>query len=168
MKCFNTSVNIKKNYIVIRYSGALFTARYYSLSPFLEIFFSSLVHQLALQLISRPNGVLLVSKKACLLVRLESGRVVCPELHSEDHYEEMNVANSTFLSFLSLSLFLFFFLFKKEGEERSQENFRMGFFRKGGGGKKLSLNGRTHGAYFQSNLKLRAFVERVSQNCSEG
>ena len=119
MKCFNTSVNIKKNYIVIRYSGALFTARYYSLSPFLEIFFSSLVHQLALQLISRPNGVLLVSKKACLLVRLESSRVVCPELHSEDHYEEMNVANSTFLSFLSLSLSLsFFFFFKKEGEER--------------------------------------------------
>lgn len=88
---------------------------------FLGIFFSSLVHQLALQLISRPNGVLLVSKKACLLVRLESGRVVCPEFHSEDHYEEMNVANSTFLSFLPLSLslsFSFFFLFKEEGEER--------------------------------------------------
>ena len=136
MKCFNTSVNIKKNYIVIRYSGALFTARYYSLSPFLEIFFSSLVHQLALQLISRPNGVLLVSKKACLLVRLESGRVVCPELHSEDHYEEMNVANSTFLSFLSLSLFFFFLLFQEGRGGTPIGEFSYGIFSQGRGRKK--------------------------------
>ena len=132
MKCFNTSVNIKKNYIVIRYSGALFTARYYSLSPFLEIFFSSLVHQLALQLISRPNGVLLVSKKACLLVRLESSRVVCPELHSEDHYEEMNVANSTFLSFLSLSLFLFSSFSRRKGRNAHRRIFVWDFFAREG------------------------------------
>ena len=139
MKCFNTSVNIKKNYIVIRYSGALFTARYYSLSPFLEIFFSSLVHQLALQLISRPNGVLLVSKKACLLVRLESSRVVCPELHSEDHYEEMNVANSTFLSFLSLSLFLFSSFSRRKGRNAHRRIFVWDFFAREGEEKNFLL-----------------------------
>lgn len=139
MKCFNTSVNIKKNYIVIRYSGALFTARYYSLSPFLEIFFSSLVHQLALQLISRPNGVLLVSKKACLLVHLESGRVVCPELHSEDHYEEMNVANSTFLSFLSLSLFLFSSFSRRKGRNAHRRIFVWDFFAREGEEKNFLL-----------------------------
>lgn len=139
MKCFNTSVNIKKNYIVIRYSGALFTARYYSLSPFLEIFFSSLVHQLALQLISRPNGVLLVSKKACLLVRLESSRVVCPELHSEDHYEEMNVANSTFLSFLSLSLFLFSSFSRRKGRNAHRRIFVWDFFAREGKEKNFLL-----------------------------
>lgn len=139
MKCFNTSVNIKKNYTVIRYSGALFTARYYSLSPFLEIFFSSLVHQLALQLISRPNGVLLVSKKACLLVRLESSRVVCPELHSEDHYEEMNVANSTFLSFLSLSLFLFSSFSRRKGRNAHRRIFVWDFFAREGEEKNFLL-----------------------------
>lgn len=140
MKCFNTSVNIKKNYTVIRYSGALlFTARYYSLSPFLEIFFSSLVHQLALQLISRPNGVLLVSKKACLLVRLESSRVVCPELHSEDHYEEMNVANSTFLSFLSLSLFLFYSFSRRKGRNAHRRIFVWDFFAREGEEKNFLL-----------------------------
>lgn len=124
---------------MIRYSGALFTARYYSLSPFLEIFFSSLVHQLALQLISRPNGVLLVSKKACLLVRLESSRVVCPELHSEDHYEEMNVANSTFLSFLSLSLFLFSSFSRRKGRNAHRRIFVWDFFAREGEEKNFLL-----------------------------
>lgn len=136
MKCFNTSVNIKKNYTVIRYSGALlFTARYYSLSPFLEIFFSSLVHQLALQLISRPNGVLLVSKKS-LSPRSPWIRPRClPSFIQKTTTRKWML--QILRSFLfSLSLFFFFLLFQEGRGGTPIGEFSYGIFSQGRGRKK--------------------------------
>ena len=138
MKCFNTSVNIKKNYTVIRYSGALlFTARYYSLSPFLEIFFSSLVHQLALQLISRPNGVLLVSKKS-LSPRSPWIRPRCLPRASFRRPLRGNECCKFYVPFFSLSFSLsFFFLPFQEGRGGTPiGEFSYGIFSQGRGRKK--------------------------------
>ena len=140
MKCFNTSVNIKKNYIVIRYSGALFTARYYSLSPFLEIFFSSLVHQLALQLISRPNGVLLVSKKS-LSPRSPWIRPRClPSFIQKTTTRKwMLQILRSFLFSLFLSLFLFSSFSRRKGRNAHRRIFVWDFFAREGEEKNFLL-----------------------------